>query len=166
MDLNKQLNTDTEEVVYNLIRIIKDKIDYCEVVNNANKLARVDTTPEHSSYCSCNGVWSLCCDNKANYPVHLGGDKITYEECCCGCMGDWSACENNRENYTRDYNDSHSPSPHRHDEDWFIQEINPVMEEQMCDITLRSPTLPNKTMIRKMRESYLEKCVEKYYNLN
>jgi hypothetical protein len=40
------------------------------------------------------------------------------------------------------------------------------MEEPMCDIIIRCPTLPNSIIIRKMRESYLEKCVDKYYKIN
>jgi len=123
-------------------------------------------TLEHSTYCTCEGNWSLCCDNKANYPVHLGGDMILWDECSCGCMGDWSMCENNRENYKRDYCSSPSPSPHRDDCDWFTQEINPVMGEPMCDIPIRSPMLPHTTKIRKIKQSYLQECVNRYYNLN
>lgn len=122
-------------------------------------------TLEHSTYCICNGNWGICCDNPANYPVHLGGDMILWDECCCGCKGDWSVCDNNRENYTRDYNYSLSPSPYRHDDDWFTQDINPVMEEKMCDIPIRSPNLPQIRTLR-IKESFLQRCVERYYDLN
>ena len=112
-------------------------------------------TMEHSTFCSCDGNWSLCCDNPANYPEHL-----LCKECSCGCLGDWSVCENNKENYKRDYSFSPAPSPHRNDDDWYISHDNPL-KEQIWDIPLRGTTL-----IRKIKESYLKECVKRYYNLN
>ena len=91
---------------------------------------------------------------------------ILWDECSCGCMGNWSVCDNNKENYKRDYFLSPGPSPHRDDDDWFTQDINPVMEEHMCDIPIRSPMLPHVTQKRRIKQSYLQECVERYYNLN
>jgi hypothetical protein len=131
---------------------------------------------EHSTFCYCNGNWNLCCDNPANYPEHLLCDECylddsinyieyTSDECSCGCLGDWSECENNKENYERDYTFSPVPSPQRDDNDWIITDKNPLLEEPMCDIPLRGSTLSNTKNI-KMKVSYLQECVKRYYNQN
>jgi hypothetical protein len=122
---------------------------------------------EHSTFCPCNGNWSICCDNPANYPEYLCDECLldssaSYtdyipEECSCGCLGDWSECENNRENYKRDYTFSPAPSPHRDDDDWIKTEDNPLHKELMCDISIRGSTP------RKMKISFLEDCVRRYY---
>mgnify|MGYP001226235036 CR=1 FL=1 len=156
---------DIKEVVDELTKVIKNNFDYPKIVKKVNELADL----EHSSFCSCNGNWSLCCDNPANYPEYLICDECssdnsldyteyTTDKCSCGCLGDWSICENNKENYKRDYTFSPDPSPHRDDNDWYISHDNPL-KEPMCEIHLRGTT---KT--RKMKESYLQECVIRYYN--
>ena len=95
---------------------------------------------EHNTFCSCNGIWSICCDNPANYPEYLLCDDFQDsslnigEECSGGCIGDWS--------------------------DSFILHDNPL-KEPMCDILIRGTT-----RTRKIKESYLQECVRRYYNLN
>ena len=131
----------------------------------------MNTLLEHNTFCDCNGNWSICCDNPANYPEHLLCDEClldssinyndyTPEECSCGCLGDWSECENNKENYKRDYTFSLAPSPHRDDDDWYISHENPLHKELMCDIPVRGSSP------RKMKVSYLEDCILRYYSLN
>jgi|OM-RGC.v1.020321562 hypothetical protein len=165
--LDKTQDTDVKEVVDELIKIIKKNFDYPKIVAKVHKLS----DQEHSTFCSCDGNWSLCCDNPANYPESLLCDECssdnsfnyteyTTDKCSCGCLGDWSACENNKENYNRDYTFSPDPSPHRDDNDWYISHDNPL-KEPMCDIPLKGTT-----RTRKIKESYLEECVMRYYNLN
>jgi len=114
---------------------------------------------EHSTFCPCNGNWRICCDNPANYPEYLCDECVldyTPEVCSCGCLGDWSECENNKENYKRDYTFSPAPSPHRNDDDWIKTEDNPLHKELMFTIPIRGST-------KKMKVSFLEDCVRRYY---
>ena len=130
-------------------------------------LHHLKMTMEHNTFCNCNGNWSICCDNPANYPEHLLCDEClldssisytgSFDDCSCGCLGEWSECENNKENYKRDYTFSLAPSPHRDDDDWIKTEDNPLHKELMCDISIRGSTT------RKMKVSYLEDCVRRYY---
>ena len=155
--------TGTKDVVAELLKIAKKEFDYPMLVAKAHMLS----DPEHSTFCPCNGNWSICCDNPANYPEYLCDECLldssasytdyTPEECSCGCLGDWSECENNKENYKRDYTFSPAPSPHRDDDDWIKTEDNPLHKELMCDISIRGSTP------RKMKVNFLEDCVRRYY---
>lgn len=135
---------ESKTLVSEIIRLLED---------DNSPLISTSTLPRHSIYCECNGDWNRCCDNPANYP-----------DTCCGCNGDWALCDNNREFDEHDKFDiSACPSPHRHDDDWFTQEVNPV--NKYIDIPVRSPTIPYITRKRPVRESYLKECVKRYYSV-
>ena len=137
---------------------------------------------EHNTFCSCNGIWSICCDNPANYPEYLLCDDFQDsslnigEECSCGCIGDWSdsfilhdnpLCDIPEYLLCDDFQDSLLNIGEECScgciGDWsdsFILHDNPL-KEPMCDILIRGTT-----RTRKIKESYLQECVRRYYNLN
>lgn len=121
--------------------IIKKDFDYLNIETKVQEL----TGLEHNTICDCNGNWSICCENSTKYPELL---------LCDECLLDSSI------NYKRDYTLSPAPSPHRDDNDWYISHDNPLYQELMCDISLRGSSP------RKMKVSYLEDCLQRYYNLN
>ena len=76
-------------------------------VEEGDRASRTATAPlgigvVHEDFCSCGGVWALCCDNATNYGGSQASEALRIKRAhadFCPCDGVWALCCDNAANY-------------------------------------------------------------------